>query len=369
MNILIAADKFKGSLTSRQVGEALLRGLRRRFPAASIRIFPMADGGDGFDEVMGDYFSLERCESATVDPLGRPLQAGWSWDSREATAFIAVAAASGLALLAPHERNPLRTSSFGTGLLIRAALEKGAQRVVLGLGGSSTNDAGMGILAALGFQLLDDAQQPVPPNGGHLRCIRKILPPSPPADVVFDIAVDVTNPLFGPTGAAYIYGPQKGADAAMVEELDKGLRSLAPLLSAAAARDITAIPGLGAAGGMAAGLLPYFTVNMQPGIDRVLEASGFPEALKDADLVITGEGKLDGQSSQGKVVGRIVALCRQQQVPCMAVCGVSEWEENQWRREGLEQVLAIRPIASSDEDAMQNAASYLTRMAESLTIA
>ena len=328
----------------------------------------MADGGDGFDEVMGDYFSLERCESATVDPLGRPMRAAWSWDIREATAFISVAAASGLALLAPQERNPWITSSFGTGLLIRAAIEKGARHVVLGLGGSATNDAGMGILAALGFQLLDEAQRPVPADGGHLQHIRTIVPPPQSVDVVFDIALDVTNPLFGPTGAAQVYGPQKGADAAMLEELDKGLRSLAPLLSAAAGRDIDAIPGLGAAGGMAAGLLPYFSVNLRPGIDWVLEASGFAEALADADVVITGEGKLDGQSSQGKVVGRIAALCRQQHVPCFAVCGVSEWEELQWRQEGLEQVLAIRPIASSDEDAMENAASYLTGMVDKLRI-
>lgn len=369
MNIFIAADKFKGSLTSREVGEALRQGLLRRFPHADVRVFPMADGGDGFDEVMGDYFSLERCESATVDPLGRPLQAGWSWDSRAATAFIAVAAASGLALLAPDERNPLNTSSFGTGLLIRAAMEKGARKVVLGMGGSATNDAGMGILAALGFQLLDESQRSVTANGGQLQAIRTIIPPSQPIDVVFDIAVDVTNPLVGSTGAAFVYGPQKGADATMVEELDKGLRSLAPLLSAAAGRDIAAIPGLGAAGGMAAGLLPYFSVTMRPGIDWVLEASGFPEALADADLVITGEGKLDGQSSQGKVVGRMAALCRQQQVPCFAVCGVSEWEEHQWRREGLDQVLAIRSIASSDEDAMQNAARYLTELTNSLAIA
>lgn len=361
--IVIASDKFKGSLSSMQVGEALRAGLKQRWPEREVLIFPMADGGDGFDEVMDHYFSLEKIEAAVVDPLGRPLNASWRWDAQRQTAYISVSAASALVQLKEDEKNPGKTSTYGTGLLIKDALQKGARHIVLGLGGSATNDAGVGILAALGFSLLNYKDEKIEPVGDNLAEIARIQPPAAKIDVVFNISCDVENPLFGENGAAFVYGPQKGADDVMVKRLDEGLRSVSQILSKDYGSDISGIPGLGAAGGIAAGLLPYFKVNINSGIDMVLEASGLKEKLKHASLVITGEGKFDSQSLQGKVVGRLAELCRKENRKCVVVCGISELTKEEAAKAGLQDVIAIRDFAKDDKESTENASELLKKVA------
>ncbi|MCR6722267.1 MAG: glycerate kinase [Chitinophagaceae bacterium] len=364
--IIIASDKFKGSLTSLQVGEAVRAGIHQHAPSSEVLIFPMADGGDGFDEVMNHYFSLEKMETASVDALMRPINGHWRWDAKSKTAYIAVSAASALVQLKEEERNPEKTSSYGSGLLIKDAIAKGAVKIVLGLGGSATNDAGMGILAVLGFLLLNENGEKIEPVGGRLTEIKKIIAPDPKPDVVFNIACDVDNPLFGKNGAAYVYGPQKGADEAMVKRLDDGLRAVSTLLSNDFGKDISQMPSLGAAGGIAAGLLPYFNIKISSGIDLILEASDLLKYMDRAELIITGEGKLDEQSIQGKVVGKIAALARQHQIKSVAVCGVNELDEEAIQNVGLSRVVAIRDLAKSDEDSVENANRLLQQAAKSL---
>jgi glycerate kinase len=353
--ILVAPDKFKGSLSSIELCRALEKGLKKKYPQATIKSFPMADGGDGFDEVMAYYYALDSIESAAVDPLGRPIMAGWSWDASSQTAFISVAAASGLVLLEDKERDATATSTRGTGMLIKAAIEKGAKKIVLGLGGSATNDAGMGILDALGFQLLDKEGNRLEPIGRELMHIHRILPPSNIEDVVFDIACDVTNPLYGEQGAAYVYGPQKGADAAQVRELDAGLKSVAAILELAYGQSMATIPGLGAAGGIAAGLLPYFKVHIRKGIDMIVAASGLEKELSAASLLITGEGKLDDQSLQGKVVGKLAEMARRAGKKCVVVCGINQLSDSEIREAGIQKVIALKDLAKSEKESMEQA--------------
>jgi glycerate kinase len=353
--ILLAPDKFKGSLSSIELCRALEKGLKKKYPQATIKSFPMADGGDGFDEVMAHYYALDPVKSAAVDPLGRPIMAGWSWDASSQTAFIAVAATSGLVLLDDKERDATATSTKGTGLLIKAAIEKGAKKIVLGLGGSATNDAGMGILDALDFRLLDKEGNRLEPIGRELIHIHRILPPSNIPDVVFDIACDVTNPLYGEQGAAYVYGPQKGADAAQVRDLDAGLQSVAAVLERAYGQSLANIPGLGAAGGIAAGLLPYFKVHIRKGVDMIVAASGLEKELSAASLVITGEGKLDDQSLQGKVVGRLAEMAREAGKKCVVVCGINQLNEAEIIEAGINQVIALRDLAKSEKESMEQA--------------
>lgn len=366
MNILIACDKFKGSLTSKEVGEALRTGLLQVDGSHQITIYPMADGGDGFDEVVGYYYPLEKRRSEVVDALRRPVVAEWQWDPTRKTAYIAVASATALAQLKKEERNPEKTSSYGTGLLIKEAINAGAKTIVLGLGGSATHDAGTGILAALGFRFLDKNGEGLDPCGGILGIIDRIIPPVKIADVEFNIASDVDNPLIGEHGAAAVYAPQKGADAAMVKRLEEGTRHFATLLSEFCGKDISQVPGLGAAGGIAAGLVPFFRANIHSGIDLVVGASGILNDLPKADLLITGEGKLDNQSTRGKLVGRMAGLAKLHSVKCVAVCGISELNEAESRAAGLDRVLSIRDLAKSEEESISNAADLLQQVAKDI---
>ncbi|MBS1564377.1 MAG: glycerate kinase, partial [Bacteroidetes bacterium] len=253
MKVIIAPDKFKGSLSSFGVCEAIAAGIRQRWPDAEILFFPMADGGDGFAAVMKHYLHTSTIACSSADPLGRTIQVSYEWSAADRTAIIEMAAASGIVLLKPYERNPLRTSTYGTGLLMNDAMQRGAKKILLGLGGSATNDGGLGILAALGYEVkytegndavtaadgakvtADSAAKNIAaidaPNGESLQYVRSIVPPSSAGSFPsLLIACDVQNPLYGPQGAAYIYAPQKGANPAQVEELDRGLRNYAAVI-------------------------------------------------------------------------------------------------------------------------------------------
>lgn len=360
MKIIIAPDKFKGSLSSAEAAQAISDGIKLKAGSDTHVIrFPMADGGDGFNSVLQHYFHTVPVATTTVDPLHRPLETTYQWDPSAKLAIVEMAAASGLVLLKEEERNPLHTSSYGTGLLLKAAARQGASRIILGLGGSATNDAGIGILAALGFRFLDKAGKELPPTGESLLQMEDMLLPDPLPDLHFDIAADVENPLYGPQGAAFVYGPQKGATPAMVKQLDKGLKNFAALISRKFNKDISAFPGAGAAGGIAAGLSAFFDVTMKKGVEMVLQANELEKTLSSADLVITGEGKIDHQSGSGKVVGTLALLAKKYRVPCIAFCGLLEADAAQLSQLGLDDAYSLRADGLSVKDSMQQAYSLL----------
>jgi glycerate kinase len=264
MKIIVAPDKFKGSLSSMQACKAIEAGIHKVVSSAEVLLFPMADGGDGFDEVIQYYLQTQTVDCNTMDPLMRSLHATYQVNAVTKTAIIALSAASGLVLLKNEERNPLHTTTYGTGLMIKHAIEQGAEKIILGLGGSATNDAGMGILAAMGFRLLDNNGDALAPVGKNLSGIVRIIPPPELPYVSFQIACDVENVLFGNDGAAFVYASQKGASKDEIDILDKGLEHISKIIRQQTARQIAMIPGTGAAGGVAAGLMAYFDCEIIP---------------------------------------------------------------------------------------------------------
>lgn len=361
MKVIVAPDKFKGSLTSFEACEAIAAGIAAFDKTITCLPFPMADGGDGFAAVMKHYLHTDTMPSHTEDPLGRPITT--SYELKNGAAIIEMAAASGFVLLKEKERNALKTSTRGTGLMIKDAINAGAKKIILGLGGSATNDAGTGILAALGFQFLDKGGHPVNACGENLVHIDKIIPPDPLPDISFDIACDVQNTLYGGQGAAFVYAPQKGALPDEVRRLDDGLRHFAGLLQ----KDIASIPGTGAAGGIAAGLMGFFDVRLQKGIGLVMETSGIKYAIGEGNLVITGEGKIDKQTSYGKVVAEIALLAGQHHIPAIAFCGITEVDDAGLLK--LQAVRAIAPAGMSPAMAMANAAILLFKEVKAYFVA
>jgi len=356
MKVVIAPDKFKGSLTSFEACSAIATGIKSIDPAARTLELPMADGGDGFAAVMKYYLHTTTIPCPTEDPLGRPLGAT-TFELKDKTAIIELASASGLVLLAEKERDPLRTSTLGTGRMIQAAIRAGAKEIMLGLGGSATNDAGTGILEALGFQFQNEAGRPVRATGGNLIHIHSILPPKLLPDVKFIIACDVQNVLYGEQGAAHIYAPQKGATPEAVALLDQGLRKFAGLLN----KDLAGIPGTGAAGGIAAGLMGFFDVRIEKGIRLVMDSSVITDQLPDADLVITGEGKIDRQTEYGKVASEIALAAAQHHIPVIAFCGISEVDDGAPLH--LNEIRAIAPPGMSPEESIAKAKVLLKNAA------
>ena len=324
--IAIAPDSFKGALSAAEAAAAMAAGFRRGWPAARCRLIPMADGGEGTVDAWAAATGATRVTARVRDPLGRPIRATYARDARRRLAVIEMAAASGLPLLARHERDPRRTSTLGTGDLIRHALDGGARTLLLGIGGSATNDGGTGMATALGARFLDRRGRPLAPGGGALRQLHRVdlegLDPRL-ATVRLQVACDVTNPLCGSTGAAAVYGPQKGATPAQVRQLDAGLERLARVM--AAQRPETAgldrQPGAGAAGGLGFGLLAFCGARLGRGVELVAEAVGLERRLKGCLLVVTGEGRLDAQTVNGKTPVGVAAVARRLGIPVIAICG------------------------------------------------
>ncbi|MES1221532.1 MAG: glycerate kinase [Bacteroidota bacterium] len=362
MKIIIAPDKFKGSLTAFDVCKAISAGINNIDKKTETLSFPMADGGDGFATVMQYYLQTESIYCDTVDPLRRKINASYQWNKKTKTAIIEMAVASGLVLLKEEERNPLLASTYGTGLLIKDAVARGAKKIVLGLGGSATNDGGTGILEALGFDLLDSDDNIVGGNGGSLGKIERVVAPVLPA-VKFEIACDVKNVLCGEQGASFIYGPQKGADTTQVKFLDDGMKKLADVLVALTGKEVADIKGAGAAGGIVLSLMSFFDVELRQGIDMILSVSGIDKQVKDADLVITGEGKIDLQSSEGKVIGSIAQLANENKIPVIAFCGRLDLNEEEIKKLGLTKAFTIGKEISPEES-MRNAEKLLEQKAE-----
>jgi glycerate kinase len=360
MNIIIAPDKFKGSLTSFEVCNVIATGIKQADENAEIFLFPMADGGDGFAEVMKYYLQTDTISCTTIDPLGRSIPASYQWNSKTKTAIIEMAVASGLVLLKQEERNPLKTSTSGTGLLVKHAIDKGAEKIILGLGGSATNDAGIGILSALGFQFVDANGKLLEASGQSLLVIEEIISPQATLNIKFEIACDVQNVLYGPQGAAYVYAPQKGANEGVVKLLDEGLKHFSDILKQETGKDISAIPGTGAAGGIPAGLMSFFDVDLKKGIDLIIEASGIKKKIPGANLLITGEGKIDKQTLEGKVVSELSLLASEYKIPVAAFCGVLDADHSVISQLHLQFVESLNSPSISKEEAIRNAKELLT---------
>lgn len=363
--MIIAPDKFKGSLNSFEVCNAIAAGIKQVYPSAEIGEFPMADGGDGFSVVLQYYLHTETVTCKTVDPLGSAIEASYQWDKHTQTAIIEAASASGLVLLKKSEQNPLYTSTYGTGILILDAIQRGVKKIILGLGGTATNDAGSGILAALGFSFEDALGKTLQANGENLLQVKKIIPPLTNLfnNVHIEIACDVQNTLHGPDGAAYIYARQKGANDKAIQFLDNGLKNYTQLLQVSTGKDIANIPGTGAAGGIAASLLCYADTIITRGIDIVINASNILHCIDNTDWIITGEGKIDGQTLEGKVISAIAELAFTKQIPTIAFCGLLDATPQEIATLKLNDVVGLVSEYISKIDAMKNAASLLSTKA------
>jgi glycerate kinase len=324
MKIVIAPDSFKESLTALAVANEIEAGFREFFPDAHYVKLPVADGGEGTVQAMIDASGGRRIELRVTGPLGEPVSAFYGLMGDGATAVIEMAAASGLEQVPPARRNPLHTTSYGTGQLILNALDAGARRFVLGVGGSATNDGGAGMLQALGGRLLDAAGAELNAGGGALAALARIDLSDLDArikDSVFDIACDVSNPLVGPQGASAIFGPQKGATPAMVEQLDANLRHYAEVIAHDLGQQVAEVPGAGAGGGIGAGMLVFLGGRLRPGSEIVMAAVGLDAAVADADLVITGEGRIDGQTVHGKTPVGVARVAGRHGKPVIAIAG------------------------------------------------
>ena len=324
MKIVIAPDSFKDSLSAQGVADAIALGLGQVWPDAQLVKCPMADGGEGTVESVLAACDGQLRRTNVRGPLGTTVDAAWGWLPQSLTAIIEMAEASGLQLVPPAQRDACISSTFGTGELIRAALDAGAKRVILAIGGSATNDGGSGAMQALGVKWLDAQGEPLAPGGLALAQLARIdLSDIDPrlARVRFDIAADVNNPLCGPHGASTIFGPQKGATPEQVEQLDRALGHFAELCAQVLNKDVRDEPGSGAAGGLGFGAKAFLGAQFKAGVEVVAELVGLAEAVKDADLVITGEGRFDAQTLRGKTPFGVARIARQHGVPVIVIAG------------------------------------------------
>ncbi len=361
MKLVLIPDKFKGSLTAAQVRDAVSQGVRQHYPEAEIRGFAVSDGGDGFLDAIRAVRNVETIVAPTNDALGREIRAEYLYDSGSKEAFVEMAVASGMAQLEPAERDPLVTSTRGTGILIREAICRGARRVYVGLGGSATTDGGTGIAWEFGYRFLDDENNNLEPAGGSLERIARITLPEKDSISGAEIFAvnDVTNPLWGLQGAAHVYGPQKGADPETVEALDRGLRNLDRQVQRHLEKDVAGVPGAGAAGGTAFGLQVFLDASYIAGTSFLFGISGVEEALGETppDYLVTGEGRIDEQSLQGKVVQGALELGNRYNIPVLAVCGRCDADREALRKAGLAEVIEVsdrqRPLAWNMEHAFE----------------
>lgn len=365
MNILIAPGAFKNSLTANQAADAIQRGLHEALPDAKLTLLPIADGGNStLDAWLAQGGT--RYKIPVKDPLMRPIEAEYGILPDGKTAVVEMALASGLELLTPEELNPLKTTTYGTGQLLQDALHQGAKRFIIGMGGSATVDGASGALSALGVRLLDKSGRQIPQGGGSLSKITQI--DASGLDLRWQkceiiIASDVENPLLGETGAAAIFGPQKGASLKDVGTLEKNLSHFAELIAKQHGRDIRKIKGTGAAGGLSGGLMAFLGGSIESGIDLLLDYNQFEKRLKDADLVITGEGQMDEQTVFGKGPIGVARLAKEHGVPTIALVGGLNVDDRILHDAGINAAFSIVDKPMSLDDALKNADRLLERAA------
>ncbi len=369
MRILIAPQALKGSLTAAEAGQAIAEGALRVFPTAEIEVVPVADGGEGTVQALVDATHGELVRQAVTGPLGESVEAyygvlgdGAKGAARE-TAVIEMAACAGLPLVPAARRDPRHTTTFGVGELILAALERGCKHFIIGIGGSATNDGGAGMAQALGIALLNEQGAPLARGGSALATLARIESGGLDARILacgFEVACDVTNPLCGPEGASAIYGPQKGATPAMVAELDAALAHYAQIIARDLGSSVGDVPGAGAAGGLGAGLLAFLHARLRPGAQIVLEALQLEERVRVADLVITAEGQLDGQTAFGKSVGAVAGVAQRHAVPLLALAGSLGQDYQVAYKLGVD-AIAVLPCGPMSLDYAMRHAAPLTR--------
>ena len=351
--IVIATDSFKVSLSSSEVAEAFAEGWHEIRPDCNIRTVQGADGGEGTMEALVETLRGDYVEVEVHDPLHRIIEARYGIVNGT-TAVIEMAAASGLPLLTDEERNPMKTSTYGTGEMIVDALERGCRNILLGIGGSATNDCGVGMFRALGYRFLDAKGNELA-GGGEILARIATIDDSNRAQALdecrFVVACDVTNPLYGKQGAAYIFAPQKGADAMMVEALERGLRNFAEVVKRHNGADIGETEGAGAAGGLGGGIMALLDGRLERGVELVLREMAFDSIIADCDLVITGEGSLDYQTVMGKTPSGVLAAAQRQGIPVIAIGGAVEWCDD-LRSSGFVAIECVTPEGMAKKEAM-----------------
>ena len=369
MKIVLAPDSYKGSLTAQEICRAMSAGVKRLFPKADIVSVPMADGGEGTVNSLIDATGGRIIYKTVTGPIGEKVDSFFGVMGDGKTAVIEMAAASGLPLLSKSRQDPRITTTYGTGELIIAALEEHCTRIIIGIGGSATNDGGAGMAQALGYHFLDNKGCELPRGGLALKNLTQIDnskrdPRLNSVEIV--IACDVTNPLIGPSGASAVYGPQKGATPEMVEELDRALQNYAHVIQKDFGLEIANYPGAGAAGGLGAGLMVFAGAHLQRGIEIVIEAIGLKQKLKGADLVITGEGRIDGQTINGKTPIGVARAAKALNLPALAVAGgIGPGVEMVFQR-GIDGVIPIVDRPMTLEEAIDQAADLVTNATERL---
>lgn len=364
MKIIASPDSFKGTLTAVEAADAIARGISAALPEAEIVRLPLADGGEGTVEALVSSTGGRAIDTQVHGPLGEMVDAAYGILGDGETAVIEMSAAAGLTLVPAHLRNPLITTTYGVGELIHAALSQGIRRMIIGVGGSATNDGGAGALSALGARFVDSQGKELEPGGAALARLETIDLAKftfPTGDVEVIVACDVQNPLIGPNGASHVYGPQKGATPEMVEILDSALLNYAKTIKRDYGRDIAKLPGAGAAGGLAGGLMAYLNAELKPGIEIVLDAIRFDEQARGADLIITGEGRLDVQTSYGKTISGVLKRGLAAGARVIAIAGSVGPGADRLHDLGLQAIFSITGESISQEDAMQNAATLLEK--------
>ncbi|QXP54668.1 glycerate kinase [Cellulophaga sp. HaHa_2_95] len=355
MKFVIAPDKFKGSLSGIEFCDAVEEGLLKVFPQADILKIPLADGGDGTVEVIKNYIQGTMVTVKVNNPLFEKVEASYLYSSATKTAYIEMAEASGLKLLAPSEYDCMITSTYGTGELIADCLDRGAEHLILGIGGSATNDAGMGMAAALGYEFFDVNNQSLQPIGSNLIKVHHIAANKVSKKLQklkVQVACDVTNPLYGKNGAAFIYGAQKGANEDQIKELDLGLQQFSRVLNTMYGTEVQAIVGGGAAGGMGVGVSIFLNGILASGIELIKELADFDAQIKNADWIITGEGKLDAQSLSGKTIQGVLTAAQKEKIKVAALCGVVDLSIAAQEALGITYTTSILKEITTIEEAM-----------------
>ncbi|MDD9312093.1 glycerate kinase [Cytobacillus firmus] len=369
MKIVIAPDSFKESLSALEAANAIERGFKAIFPNAQYKKMPMADGGEGTVQSLADATGGTIIERSVTGPLGEPVKAFFGLMGDGKTAVIEMAAASGLHLVPKEIRNPLLTSTRGTGELIAAAMDTGVKHIIIGIGGSATNDAGAGMIQALGGKLLDKTGSEIGPGGGSLADLSAIDMSNLDSrirDVHFEVACDVDNPLTGPRGASAVFGPQKGATPEMAELLDRNLGHFADVAEHALGKPFRDIEGAGAAGGIGGSLLAFLNADLKRGIEIVLEAVNFEEEVKGADLVITGEGRIDSQTIHGKTPIGVAKAAKKHGIPVIGLAGSLSEDSHIVHEHGIDALFSIVPGVITLPDAFEKAAIYMERTARNI---
>lgn len=369
MKFVLAPDSFKESMTAKKAALAMEKGVKAVFPDAECVIVPMADGGEGTVESLVSMTNGEMIKTEVLGPLGESVMAEYGLLGEGQTAVIEMASASGLEIIRPEDRNPLLTTSYGTGQLIKHALDKGVSRILIGIGGSATNDGGAGMLQALGVSFKDDNGKELSFGGGALVRLHTIDVSGLDErikQVKFDVACDVTNPLIGENGASAIFGPQKGATAEMVHLLDQNLSHFADVLKEQLGQDIAHLDGAGAAGGLGAGLMAFLNAELKKGIDLVIEYTGLEEQISGADYVFTGEGSIDAQTLFGKTPYGVAIVAKKYSVPVIAFAGrIGSGVESLYDN-GFNAIIGILKGVTTLEEAFDSGEANLAFAAENI---